>query len=302
MPGMSGAAIPLMIKSKNPATAFQNCTMFGAQGVLLTTQYVGINGVPRVPRMSYPIRRILIEIMTKAPQVGRGKRNLPGLMSLLSLTAISVMCVGCEKASSLVAYPTNSGYLESAPVILVAQLVKDDAVGQSHPSRWSPDQPMQLYRITVHVENVLRGNVQSGLIRIYYLIDIRASEGPPRMGMMGHGGNWRVGDRITFFLRWDSGVLRTWFDTFAVGTIPVLTGPHPNYTPRLGESVEDSVVDILLDRGRGCDNTQWAHAILVSTSKAYNFDLAYTVRKLRQIAASYVTEVRRAAEIELDRP
>jgi hypothetical protein len=42
--GMSGTAIPLMIKSKNPATAFQNCAMFGAQGVLLTTQYIGING------------------------------------------------------------------------------------------------------------------------------------------------------------------------------------------------------------------------------------------------------------------
>jgi hypothetical protein len=44
IPGMSGIAIPLMIKSKNPATAFQNCAMLGAQGVLFTTQYIGING------------------------------------------------------------------------------------------------------------------------------------------------------------------------------------------------------------------------------------------------------------------
>ncbi len=42
--GMSGPAVPLMIKSKNVNTNFQNCAMYGAQGVYLTQQYVWING------------------------------------------------------------------------------------------------------------------------------------------------------------------------------------------------------------------------------------------------------------------
>jgi hypothetical protein len=44
MPGMSGFAIPLMIKTKNPATAFQNCAMFATQGLYFTQQYIAVNG------------------------------------------------------------------------------------------------------------------------------------------------------------------------------------------------------------------------------------------------------------------
>ncbi len=42
--GMTGLAIPLMIKSKNPATAFQNCAMFGTQGLYFSQQYIAVNG------------------------------------------------------------------------------------------------------------------------------------------------------------------------------------------------------------------------------------------------------------------
>jgi hypothetical protein len=79
---------------------------------------------------------------------------------------------------------------------------------------------------------------------------------------------------------------------------PVLTGPHPGYKPRPNELISDSIIDILLDRGEGCDDAQWAHAIV--TSRADGFDLAYTVRKLRQIVATYTPEARQAAEGELD--
>jgi hypothetical protein len=43
MPGVSGPVIPLMIKSKDPNNP-PRCTMFGSQGVLLKSEYIGING------------------------------------------------------------------------------------------------------------------------------------------------------------------------------------------------------------------------------------------------------------------
>jgi hypothetical protein len=69
-------------------------------------------------------------------------------------------------------------------------------------------------------------------------------------------------------------------------------GPQPH------ESISDSIIDILLDRGQRCDDRQLALAI--STSHAYFFDLAYAVRKLRQIGAKETPVVREAAKKELE--
>jgi len=189
--------------------------------------------------------------------------------------------------------------LASAPVIIVGQILKHAYVGHPHPSRWYPDEPIQLCRITVRVENVLRGDVNAAVVAIYYLTSIRRGS-LARMGMTGRGGQWQIGNRSVFFLVRDSGVLRTVYDTWAASTPAVLTGAHPDYKPQPGESISDSIIDILLDRGEGCDDAQWAHAILASTVKASNFDLAYTVRKLRQITATYVPEASTAAKGELD--
>jgi hypothetical protein len=132
---------------------------------------------------------------------------------------------------------------------------------------------MQLGKVTVRVENILRGDIGATVVPVYYLISTR-SMGHVRMGMEGRGGKWRIGDRAIFFLHRDSGELRTIFDTWAFATPPVLTGAHPDYKPQPNESIANSIIDILLDRGQGCDNTQSAHAILVSRTDT--FDLAYT--------------------------
>ncbi|HZQ51413.1 MAG TPA: hypothetical protein VFB14_04400 [Bryobacteraceae bacterium] len=43
IPQIAGPAIPLMIKTKNPATAFQNCGDFSTQGLYLSQSYVAVN-------------------------------------------------------------------------------------------------------------------------------------------------------------------------------------------------------------------------------------------------------------------
>jgi hypothetical protein len=215
--------------------------------------------------------------------------------------ASAVLHIGCERVPPLVDYQKGSmGVgLETAPVIIVGQILNNRYVGRPHPSHWYPDDPMQLGRVTVRLENVLRGHIGEAEVPIYYLIGTRQM-GHTRMGMVGRGGHWQIGDRAIFFLHWDSGVLRTVWDTWAYAAVPVLTGSHPSYKPRPGEPISKSVIDILLDSGQECDSAQWANAILVSTSKASTFDLAYTVRKLHQIAETYMPEARPAALGELD--
>lgn len=118
------------------------------------------------------------------------------------------------------------------------------------------------------------------------------------MGMVGQGGRWRIGDLLIFFLQRDSGVLRTVIDTWAVAAVPVLTGEHPNYRPKPGESAVDSVIDILLDKGQGCDDKQFAHAVS-SFSKDF-WDLPYTMQKLREIEGGPDVAAAQAAKNELE--
>jgi hypothetical protein len=218
---------------------------------------------------------------------------------LIPFLVSAMLQTGCEKVPPLIEY-RNGGYrvnLESAPIIIVGQILKHVYVGHPYPSRWDPNMPMQLCKVTVRVENVLRGDVHETIIPIYYLIGTRLM-GHALMGMEGRGGKWRIGDRAIFFLQWDSGVLRTIYDTWAFATPPVLTGAHPNYKPQPNEPISDSIIDILLDRGQGCDDKQMALAI--STFHADNYDLAYTVRKLRQIALRETPMVQEAAKKKLE--
>jgi hypothetical protein len=158
---------------------------------------------------------------------------------------------------------------------------------------------MQLYKVAVQVENVLRGDVNPGTVSIFYFKDLYASAGPQRMGMVGRGGGWRVGDRLIWFLRRDAGVLRTMLDTWAQGTDPDFTGSHVNYRPRPGEPLSQMIVDILLDRGKGCSDQQIVEAL--SKSVPEWFDLPYTVEKVRRLSEDKSPEVRKAARQKLER-
>ena len=187
--------------------------------------------------------------------------------------------------------------LQSSPVVFVGQILSHREIGKPFPSRFDPTEPMQLFRITATAENVLRGGVLPDEVEVYYLKGMRM-HGPPQMGVIGRGGHWRIGDRLIFFLRRDSGVLRTVIDTWALPTVPVLTGGHPGYRPRTGESVEDSVIDILLDRGQHCGDE--CEAAAVSHFGLDYFDLAYAVEKLRQIGVGRGPEAAAAAKERLE--
>ncbi len=242
-----------------------------------------------------------ISASTRRRALGTRPQHMAPQILVLLFAASSLLNISCERIPELVDYQ-NGGYrvdLESAPVIVVGTIAGHACLGQPHRSHWHPDQSMQLCRVTVRLENVLRGKVSGTVVPIYYLIGTRQM-GHARMGMVGRGGHWQIGDRAIFFLQWDSGVLRTVYDTWAAATPPVLSGSHANYKPMPGESISHQIIDILLDRGQGCGEGQWAQAILGSTARATIFDLTYTIQKLRQIAATYTPQARQAALGELD--
>lgn len=214
------------------------------------------------------------------------------------MSVLVMLSTACERRPRLLEYePSGNGIREagiaSAPVFLVGQIAGYQEIGSPKPSRFDKRNPMQLCRITLKVENVLRGNIKSATVSIYYLVNVGSNGGPPRLGMIGRSGIWRMGDREIFALRWNSGVLRTLRDTYPEGVEQVLTGAHPDYRPSPGEPVLQTVIDILLSKGRDCTDAQMSDA--VRRFRAYHYDLAYSVRKLRNLAAEKSPEIREAA-------
>jgi len=223
--------------------------------------------------------------------------------SLLLLLS-PMLNIGCQRIPPIVDYkhsgldPVTGGIPSPVPIIVVGQIVSSSEIGHPHSSHWDPSHTVQLYQLTARVENVLRGDVALRNTSIFYFMDLGISTGPPRLGMIGKGGTWRTGDRKLFFLQRDSGVLRTVLDNYALCVQPVLTGAHPNYQPRPGESVHQRIVDILLTRGERCSDQEMAQA--VSQSTAYSYDLAYAVQKLQQLANNEVPIVKNAARDRLE--
>jgi hypothetical protein len=108
--------------------------------------------------------------------------------------------------SSAVAWET------SIPVIVVGRVAANVAIRKEHGSCQDKYFPVQLYRVTVDVENVLRGENIPSQVDVYYFSGLGSHVGPARLGMRENGGRRRLGDRELFLLRRDSGVLRTKYD------------------------------------------------------------------------------------------
>jgi hypothetical protein len=235
----------------------------------------------------------------RRPETHRSPATVLLKAATLALVVLPILVTSCQQPPHLVEYaryaPMN---VDTVPVVIVGKIIDQIDIGPPHPARFDREQPMQLRRVNVRIENVLRGDIQPKTVSVYYFISLRAG-GHLLMGMSGHGGHWHVGDHLIWFLRWDSGVLRTMLDTWAQTTVTVLSGSHPNYRPVANESLAHQIIDIMLDPGKQCDSDQWALAILDSSMRASSFDLPYTVAKLRQIAMTFRPVASEAALGEL---
>jgi hypothetical protein len=137
-------------------------------------------------------------------------RNLVFLLALFGLPAV-LLDSACTKVPPLVRDKRSEAALPfyqaaSTRIIVVGKILSAADVGAPDPSKWYPDDTIQLHRVRVKVENVLRGDV-TGNIAVYYFASVGPIGGPARLGMFNQAGRWHIGDREMFFLRLDSGVL-----------------------------------------------------------------------------------------------
>ena len=90
--------------------------------------------------------------------------------------------------------------VDSALIVVVGVLASDTLVRRPVPMRSDPKCPLQLRRLTVRVENVLKGEVLPETITVYYFTWAGGFDGPRPLGF------WTVSGRRILWLRTDSGV------------------------------------------------------------------------------------------------
>lgn len=114
---------------------------------------------------------------------------------------------------------------DTAPIVVVGVLTSDTLALRPIPMHSDPESSLQLRKLRVRVENVLKGAPISETITVYYFTWAGAFNGPRPLGF------WRVGGRRILWLRRDSGVLRTTCDGWDGCTEGVWSGAHPDYRP-----------------------------------------------------------------------
>ncbi len=108
----------------------------------------------------------------------------------VSVAAIVIACLGCSRTPSLYEYPPftrmpGNDKVALVPIIAVGVVKHSSLLGKPHDSRWNDGSLMQLVRLDVKLENIIQGDTAPGDTEIFFYRDLRATEGPPRLGMSG---------------------------------------------------------------------------------------------------------------------
>ena len=177
-----------------------------------------------------------------------------------------------------------------APIVIVGVLVSDTLIIRPVPHHLNPKIPLQLRKLQVRVENVLKGDIRGGTIAVYYFTFAGGFDGPRPLGM------WDVDSRRILWLRRDSGVLRTACDGWDGCTFGVYSGAHPHFTFDPRRPVAYALADILLTRGAGeIDDNRLAGAIAWGVPGPED----YTIQKYRHLALTEGSNIKTAACIQL---
>src|ERR1035438_2674153 len=145
---------------------------------------------------------------------------------------------------------------------------------------------MQLHRITVHIENVLKGAVPQTTIPVYYFAYAGSYWGQFPLIFRGEP------SRRMLWLRKDQGQYRIACDGSDC-TQSIMSGAHPGYRMNPGEPIDRARTDLFLTRGEGpIDDHQFALQI---NRGAPELDYGYVIEKLRHLAVTESSEVKYAA-------
>jgi hypothetical protein len=175
------------------------------------------------------------------------------------------------------------------PIIAVAKIGPNamTAIGKPSEVRGVPEGPIQLFRVDISIENILKGAVPAGRNAFFYFQRITAT-GPALMGFYSRGTF-----RDILLLRNEKGRLRLIRDVRSNCAPTVYTGAHPAFKPTPGESVHEQMVDILLTPGKGVTDAGMLHAIFEMAP--FLTSHTYTLVKLLQLSESDSSLMRTAA-------
>src|SRR5579864_84266 len=204
-----------------------------------------------------------------------------------------VLNAGCSRAPRLTELDEKANsQARLAPVVVVGMADIDALIGRPVPSRRDPGYPMQLHRVRVKIENVLKGSIGQQTIFVYYFGFAGGFEGPRPLGF-----GREPSRRILWLLR-DGGVFRMACDGWDGCTMPVMSGAHTRYRADPRKSLDQALVDILLTRGEGeIDNVRFASEILRGTPDQ-GFQ-GYVIEKLGHLALMETSDVKSSACTQL---
>ena len=202
---------------------------------------------------------------------------------------VTLWGVGCNHAPRIAEYDQQL-YEEiySAPLVIVGVADSDSRIGGQQPSKRNPAYPMQLHRVRVRIENVLKGSLSDRTILVYYFGFAGGIVGPRPLGF------GREPSRRIFWLRGDSGVLRMACDGWDQCTMFVDSGAHPQYTPEPGKPLAYALADILFTRGQGeVNENKFARDVAWGAPSTIPED--YVLKKFTHLALTEGPSIRAAA-------
>jgi hypothetical protein len=190
---------------------------------------------------------------------------------------------------------SDTEYMEqvfAAPIVIVGVIQSDTLVRGPVPSHWT-GYPLQLRKLNVKVENVLRGDGIPGTVAVYYFTWAGAVNGPRPLGFWELDGHATPVPRRVMWLRYDSGVFRTACDGSDHCTMAITSGAHPGFSADSNKPLGYALADLLFTRGEGAIDSQFATG--VERGGPSTIPEAYLFEKLRHLAATDVPLVRAAA-------
>jgi hypothetical protein len=160
-----------------------------------------------------------------------------------------------------VKYPQNN---LPTSIALVATAGEDVRMAGPIVSHWDRDLILQMRRLQVNIENVLRGDLPPGPAEIFYFTYGMSHDGNRVLG------NWPPGERFLLFVRRDAGVLRMACDGVASCVTRVDAGVHPDLKADPAKPLQATLAEVFLSRGAGMSDAQFADVLEASVGR-YSF-------------------------------
>ena len=182
---------------------------------------------------------------------------MKSIRALIGVASILMSNCGPNLRESLIpkGFSSQAAFLATAPLIIVGSLTNEQQqeVGWSRPSKYS-NQPIQLYRQWVNVENVLRGHLPTDRILVYFFAKKGNIGGIQPIG-------FPLGYRFIFYLRSEAGVWRTMCDDYEFCVDRVLTGQHMGPERDTRRPIAEAILEITYTRGEGITDGEMVDAL-----------------------------------------